>query len=87
MPATGNPLGADAPNVPTAAQLAQLATLKAAAVSAKATYDAIVAPVTGSLPVAQAALLNANAAVTQYEAYIAGGQKPGIIDEGGPSVV
>jgi hypothetical protein len=86
MPATGNPQGADAPNVPTAAQLAKLATLQATAAAALATYQALVVPITGTLPVAQAALLNANAAVVQYQAYIYGGQKPGIYDEGGNSV-
>jgi hypothetical protein len=86
MPASGNPQGADAPNVPTAAQLAKLATLQATAAAAQATYNAIVFPITGTLAVAQAAMLNANAAVNQYQAYIYGGQKPGIIDEGGPSI-
>ena len=85
MPAQGNPQGADAPNVPTAAQLAQLATLQATLATAQSNLDAIKNR-TGTLRAAQKAYLNAQYAVTQYEAYIYGGMKPGIYDEGGPSV-
>jgi hypothetical protein len=85
MPVAGFGVGGTAPSVPTAAQLAHLATLQATAAAALVTYQAIVTPVTGTLPVAQAALLNANSAVNQYEAYIYGGQKPGIYDEGIPA--
>jgi hypothetical protein len=86
MPVSGLGPGGNAPNVPTAAQLTKLATLQATAATAAATLTAINAPVTGTLVVAQAAYLAAQAAVTQYQAYIYGGQKPGIIDEGGPTV-
>jgi hypothetical protein len=82
MPATGNPQGADAPHVPTAAQLAQLTTLQATQTTALSTYHAARL----SLKTAHAALLAANAAVIQYRGYIAGGQKPGILDEGGPDI-
>jgi len=82
MPATGNPQGADAPNVPTAAQNTQLATYQAAAAAAVAAYH------TARLAykAAHQAMLAAQAQAVQYAAYIAGGQKPGIIDEGGPTV-
>lgn len=89
MPAAGNPQGADAPNVPTAAQLTQLATLTTAYSAAIATYHSIrVGPnsQTVGFRQAHAAMLNAAFALKQYEAYIYGGQKPGIYDEGGPSV-
>lgn len=82
MPATGNPQGADAPNVPTAAQLAQLATLQATAAANLATLDAARI----SHKTAHAAYLQSQAKVTQYQAYIYGGQKPGIYDEGGPTI-
>jgi hypothetical protein len=82
MPATGNPQGADAPNVPTAAQLTQLASLQAAAAAAVAAYH------TERLNyvAAHKAMVNAQKLVVQYQAYIAGGQKPGIYDEGSASV-
>ena len=84
---TWNPDGSgNKPHVPTAAQLAELATLQAATATAKTTLDAIIAPLTGTLPVAVAAYQNAVAAQKQYELYIYGGQKPGIIDEGGQNV-
>jgi hypothetical protein len=82
MPAVGNPQGANAPNVPTAAQLAQLATLVAAQAAALATLNSSFA----TYETNKAAWQAANAAVTQYEAYIYGGQKPGIYDEGAPTV-
>jgi hypothetical protein len=82
MPATGNPQGADAPNVPTAAQLTALAALQSTETTAIATYHSARL----SYKTAHAAMLQAQAAVVQYQAYIAGGQKPGIIDEGGPSI-
>lgn len=82
MPSTGNPQGADAPNVPTAAQLAQLATLQATQAAAFTTYQAAVETLDG----AKSAWQNANALVIQYQAYIYGGQKPGIYDEGGPTI-
>lgn len=75
-----------APNVPTAAQLTKLASLQATQAAAKVTLDAITDPEGGSLAVANSAWLNAAYAATQYAAYIYGGQKPGIIDEGGPTV-
>ena len=71
-----------APNVPTAAQLAQLATYNATTAAAIVTYNAAVA----TLTTAQAALINAQFVSSSYAAYIYGGQKPGIIDQGGPSV-
>jgi hypothetical protein len=73
------------PHVPTAAQLAQLATLHAATVAAEATWTAIVRP-TGTANAAQQAYLDAAAAEKQYELYIYGGQKPGVYDEGNQSV-
>jgi hypothetical protein len=82
MPAAGNPQGADAPNVPTAAQLAQLATLQATAAAALVTLDAARI----SHKTAHAALLLAQNKVNQYQAYIYGGQKPGIYDEGGAAI-
>lgn len=84
-PAAGNPQGANAPNIPTAAQLAQLATLQATQTTTKAALDAIQGT-HGTLHAAKIAYQAATAKVVQYEAFIAGGQKPGIIDEGGPSV-
>ncbi len=82
MPSAGNPQGADAPNVPTAAQLAQLATLQATQATALATYQAGIE----TSETNKAAYQAATAAVWQYQAYIYGGQKPGIYDEGGPSI-
>lgn len=75
-------MAGNAPRTPTAAQLAQLATLQATSAAALVTYHA------GRLTnkANHAALIAAQNAVNQYEAYIAGGQKPGIIDEGGPNV-
>jgi hypothetical protein len=73
------------PNTPTAAQLAQLATLTAATAAAQASYDAVRGP-HGTLHATKQAYLNALATQKQYEAYIYGGQKPGIIDEGGANV-
>lgn len=70
------------PHVPTAAQLTQLASLQATATAAEATYQAAIT----SLASAKVAMQNALAASTQYSAYIYGGQKPGIYDEGGQSV-
>jgi hypothetical protein len=87
--ATGNPQGADAPNVPTAAQLTQLASLQATSTAAIATFHSIRAGSNSqsvSYKAAHAAMLNAMSAVVQYQAYIAGGQKPGIYDEGGASI-
>jgi len=82
MPAAGNPQGADAPNVPTAAQLTQLGVLQTAAAAALVTLQAAIE----THETAKAAWINAQALVNQYEVYIAGGQKPGIYDEGGPSI-
>ncbi len=75
-----------APHTPTAAQLTKLAALQATQASAKTTLDLIAKAHTGTLAVANDAWINAAAAVTQYEAYIYGGQKPGIYDEGGQDV-
>ena len=75
------------PHTPTAAQLTQLATLQATQASAKTTLDAITKNKTGTLAVAQAAWKAAASAVTNYEAYIYGGQKPGIYDEGSQGTV
>ncbi len=82
MPAAGNPQGANAPNVPTAAQLAQLATLQATQAAALVTYQAGIETSEAN----KAAYQAATAAVTQYQAYIYGGSKPGIYDEGGSTV-
>ncbi len=83
MPAAaGNPQGADAPHVPTAAQLTQLAVLQATAASTLATYQAGIE----TSETNKAAYQAAQTAVTNYQAYIYGGQKPGIIDEGTPDV-
>jgi len=49
--------------------------------------DAITKNKTGTLAVAKAAWQNAAEAVTNYQAYIYGGQKPGIYDEGSQGVV
>lgn len=81
-----NPDGSgNSPHVPTAAQLAQLATLHAATVAAETAYNAIAGP-NGTLAAAQAAWLLAASKEKQYEGYIYGGQKPGIYDEGGQNV-
>jgi len=88
MSAQPGPYG-DAPNVPTAAQLSELATLQANVATAIANFHAIRAGANGlstSYKAAHAAVLNAYYAATQYAAYIAGGQKPGIYDEGGPNI-
>lgn len=75
------------PHTPTASQLTQLAALQATRAAAKVTLDAITAPITGTLAVAQAAWQNAALAAAEYEGYIYGGSKPGIYDEGGQNVV
>jgi hypothetical protein len=81
MPVSGIGPGGTAPGVPTAAQLAQLATLQAASAAAIATYHSSRL----TYKTNHAAMLAAEAAVTQYQAYIYGGQKPGIYDEGIPA--
>lgn len=88
MPSAGNPQGADAPNVPTAAQLTALATLQTTQATAIAAFRQarITGGATLSYKAAHAAMLNASAAVIQYQSYIYGGQKPGIYDEGGPTI-
>lgn len=78
-------MSANAPRTPTAAQLTQLATLTAATAAAQANYDAVKGA-HGTLHSTKQAYLNALAQQKQYEAYIYGGQKPGILDEGGASV-
>ncbi len=75
------------PHIPTAAQLTQLAALQATENAAQVTLNAITAPVTGTLVVAQAAFLLAQNNVAAYAAYIYGGQKPGIYDEGSQNTV
>ena len=70
------------PNVPTAAQLAKLATLITALNSAIATLNTNIA----AHGTAAAAVVNAQTNLKNYEAYIYGGLKPGIYDEGGPTV-
>lgn len=94
MANAGNPTGnapcyGNAPNIPTAAQLAQLATLQAAAATAVANYHTARAgagSVAGSFRTLHAAMLNAQFTVVTYQTYIYGGQKDGIYDEGGPTV-
>ncbi len=84
MPSAGNPQGADAPHVPTSAQLTQLAVLQATAASTLATYQAGIETSETNKAAYQAAAL----AVTNYTAYIYGGNnKPGIYDEGTADVV
>jgi len=70
------------PHVPTASQLSQLATLNAAEATAQTTYASAVT----SLKTAQVAWYNAQIASAQYAAYIYGGTKPGILDEGGANI-
>jgi len=70
-------------HVPTAAQLAQQAVLKAAQAAAIATFAAAKT----ALANAQVALNQANTAYSQYHAFIFGGKKIAVaIDEGGPDV-
>jgi len=84
MPSAGNPQGADAPHVPTAAQLTQLATLQATQASTLTTYQAAIE----TSETAKAAWQAAALAATNYQSYIYGGiNKPGIYDEGTPDVV
>lgn len=90
FPAQGNPTGADAPHVPTAAQNALLATLQANVATAIANFHAIRAganTLSISYKQAHAAVLNAYFAQMQYSAYLAGGQKPGVYDEGGADIL
>jgi len=83
-PAAGNPQGADAPHVPTAAQLTALAALQATAAAALVTYQAGIE----TSETNRAAYQAAQTAVTNYQSYIYGGNnKPGIYDEGTPDVV
>jgi hypothetical protein len=82
MPATGNPVGADAPNVPTAAQLTQLASLQATAAAAVTSYH----NERLTYVAAHKAMVNAQRAVVQYQGYIYGGQKPNVIDDGGATI-
>jgi hypothetical protein len=67
-----------APRVPNAAQLTQLATLQATLAAAMATLNTNVT----NHVAAQNAVLLAQQNLKNYESYIYGGQKPGIIDEG-----
>lgn len=88
-PAGNAPYFGNAPNVPTAAQLAQLAVLQAAAATAILNFHNARAGSGGgsvSYKSLHGTMLVAMAAVAQYQLYIYGGQKPGIYDEGGPSV-
>jgi hypothetical protein len=81
MPVSGPGPGGTAPGSPTAAQLTNLATLQAAQAAALVTLDA--ARITHKT--AHAAWVSAARQATAYQAYIYGGQKPGIIDEGVPA--
>ena len=71
------------PHVPTAAQLTQLATLQATEDAALATLNSAIS----THKTAQAAWLTAQSNTAAYAAYIYGGSKPGIYDEGGQNVV
>jgi hypothetical protein len=89
FPAAGNPPGADAPHVPTAAQLALLQTLQGNVASAISIFHSIRAGTnsqTISYKQAHANVLNAYYALAQYQAYLGGGNKPGIYDEGSSDV-
>lgn len=71
-----------APHVPTKAQLTQLASLQATLTAAQATLASSITSHTSAQTAVSVALNN----VKNYEAYIYGGQKPGIIDEGSQDV-
>lgn len=70
------------PHVPTAAQLTQLATLNVTEAAALANVTATVATAAS----ARVTWLNAQKASADYAAYIYGGNKAGIYDEGGQNV-
>ena len=86
---TNSPYAGNAPNVPTAAQITQLNALQATATAAIATFHSIRAGAnsqTISYKTAHGNMLNAMLAAAAYQIYIAGGQKAGIYDEGGPTI-
>ena len=70
------------PHTPTAAQLAQLATLAATARAALNSHTTAI----NNHVASGAAWLIAQKTAADYQAYIYGGQKPGVYDEGSPNV-